>query len=985
LTTSLIAVSIRFIQFFKIKTILIKGLAMSKSYKSVCSQTKVFLTLSAILVCGFGACNRQQVNSDQRGKQNSDAAVESKDKHDQIVTDETLDSDNDSLSDIEEQRWGTDPFDPDTDGDGFEDGYEVYDLQFKTNWEDYPHKFNPLIADLPKINIDLTGPPVLTMDFTTSDNKQKSISTGRTQETRTSFTKSESFETSITVEDNVSVSLDSFGVSTSLSASESFGWNESQTVENGQVYSESQEFVSSNTISAAGGRLQITVDVTNPGNIAYTVRSLTLNAVLIDPRSPDTVVPVGNLLYGKWGEMPESTLRTQNRGKLDSLVFYSDLNLETFNRILKNRGNLVVKISGYQLEDENGAIDLDFTNIGAKTAEINIDYAGKKPFESHLVAAFSDNGQGISLEKVFNNILRINQRSGEFDWLIDPQRTEAKRISGLTSIRNIDASTEKMARWVIVHKYQSRGEKVERRYDPLEDSYQFESIMIKPGHHVNLVYLEDADGDGLGVRSEFIYGTDPNLRDTDGDNLDDRTEIEGWQIELDGKVVTVRSNPAVADTDGDGIRDDVEKQLGTDPSESPLQFEFVRQFGSKQNDQVCQVATDEMGNVYFAGKLHQSSFAPLFIAKLNRFGDQQWMRSFAHDRKGAATSVVSSIAIGQDGKIYIAISEYLMGVANTHTKEEKVIERNRLVLRVCDANGNRLSDTIVSTPQTEMPTDIVIDGDGNVYVAGTTSGILSQGRKSRPKNEVTQAFIAKFDLNGKLLWTRQFDPDQVKYMTIIQNKYLVLGGAVSVKDENNHSHSDILIRCCDLEGNEIWSRQFENPGNESFADIAVDSYGNIIVAGTADSPFADQKHHGRADGLLFKLNMEGIVQWTRQFGTQGNDIGQSIVCDSNGRILLVANTTGDFRNPDRFDERNSSKADFVLITYSTNGDLTDSFQYSSEAYEQARDITIDKQGNVYIVGTTNGVFHGSDAENQGSADVFVIKMSRAAKTFVSPN
>ena len=942
---------------------------------------KITTTVTNILLIAMFSltgCNRDEAQIDPNkniaDKKETNPAI---DGNSEELIDETLDSDGDALTDIEEMRWGTDPFDPDTDGDGFEDGYEVYDLQFKLNWEDYPHKFNPLIADLPKINIDLTSPPLLTMDFTTSDNEQRSISTGRTHETRTSITKSESFESSITIEDSVSFSLNDFGVSTSLSASESFGWSESQTKENSQVYSESQEFLTSNTISKSGGRMTITVDVTNPGNIAYTIRSLTLNAVLIDPENPGTVIPVGNMLYGKWGDMPESTLRTQNRGKLESLVFHCDLNLDMFNRILKNRGNLVVKISGYQLEDENGAIDLDFTNIGAKTAEISIDYAGKKPFESHLISAYSDQSRGISLQKVMNNILRINQRSGEFTWNNDSQQTEVLR--GLKSIRNIDTSFKRQSRWVIVHQYQQRGENFEKRYDPLNQSYDLESIMIKPGHRVKLVYLEDADNDGLGTRAEFVFGTDPNRRDSDGDNLDDRTEVIGWEITVDGQRYLVRTNPNSVDTDGDGIRDDIEKELGTDASETPLRLSYVKQLGSKQSDQVSQAVVDDAGNLFFAGRLYRSTSNPMFISKLNSFGDQQWLQQFAHDHKGRNTSNVSAIAIGNDGRIYIAISEYLMG-RRGHSNQDEVIERNRLVLRVCDANGSRISDTIVSTPQTEMPTDIVIDKDGNIYVAGTTSGNLSQGRRSRPKKETTQAFIAKFNQDGKLLWTRQFDPAQVKYMTISLDKYLVLGGYSMNKLENGQSVSDVVVRCLDLDANEIWTKQIKNESRDSFADIATDKFGNIFVAGSTNGTMNGQTHRGRQDGFLAKLDIEGTLVWTRQFGTQGNDQPVALATDPNGRIVVLANTTGDFRNPERYDDQQSSQADFVLLTFSNHADLSDTFQFRSDDYEQGRDIVVDKEGNVYIVGITNGTINGANSQNEGQGDIFVIKMARERKT-----
>jgi hypothetical protein len=73
--------------------------------------------------------------------------------------------------------------------------------------------------------------------------------------------------------------------------------------------------------------------------------------------------------------------------------------------------------------------------------------------------------------------------------------------------------------------------------------------------------VQDTDHDGLGQRTEFILGTDPQTRDTDLDGLPDGEEVSGWNI---GPRV-LRSNPAQKDSDDDGAVDLVERNKGTDP------------------------------------------------------------------------------------------------------------------------------------------------------------------------------------------------------------------------------------------------------------------------------------------------------------------------------------------------------------------------------------------------------------------------------------
>jgi len=66
----------------------------------------------------------------------------------------------------------------------------------------------------------------------------------------------------------------------------------------------------------------------------------------------------------------------------------------------------------------------------------------------------------------------------------------------------------------------------------------------------------DTDGDGLTLAHEFEIGTNPWVQDTDGDGLDDGTEL--YETETD---------PLKLDSDGDQLSDGLEARIGSDPME----------------------------------------------------------------------------------------------------------------------------------------------------------------------------------------------------------------------------------------------------------------------------------------------------------------------------------------------------------------------------------------------------------------------------------
>ncbi|MFT5357143.1 MAG: hypothetical protein ACI9KE_004375, partial [Polyangiales bacterium] len=201
--------------------------------------------------------------------------------------DPTLDTDEDGVSDLDEITiWHTSPTVADSDGDGFDDGIEINDLAFDPEVNNF--QFNPLVADRPELDIELALAPVIYATYETTMGTSESIGQERSTETRSANSNSWGGGSSYAVEESHTVGTSagfsgwsfeasvSYEYSYSTTNETSSNWSTEQTMENALTESAMETYESSNEIASSGGVIGISVQVRNPGNIAYFLDNLTL-------------------------------------------------------------------------------------------------------------------------------------------------------------------------------------------------------------------------------------------------------------------------------------------------------------------------------------------------------------------------------------------------------------------------------------------------------------------------------------------------------------------------------------------------------------------------------------------------------------------------------------------------------------------------------------------------------------------------------------
>src|SRR5438093_4890324 len=172
-----------------------------------------------------------------------------------------------------------------------------------------------------------------------------------------------------------------------------------------------------------------------------------------------------------------------------------------------------------------------------------------------------------------------------------------------------------------------------------------------------------------------------------------------------------------------------------------------------------------------------------------------------------------------------------------------------------------------------------VDRAGNIHVAASTIGELI-GQNSLGDGG---AFLRKYDSGGNEILTRQFGlrtlDDAANSVAVDSNGNVYVAGQAGYADlgQTGFGGVDAFLRKYDSAGNELWTRQFGTPGFDAAYSVAVDNNGNIFVAGRS----------GNDDAFLCKYDADGKQKWLQQFGGLLVDIAYSVSVDGAGNAYVA--------------------------------------------------------------------------------------------------
>ena len=265
-----------------------------------------------------------------------------------------------------------------------------------------------------------------------------------------------------------------------------------------------------------------------------------------------------------------------------------------------------------------------------------------------------------------------------------------------------------------------------------------------------------------------------------------------------------------------------------------------------------------------------------------------------------------------------------------------------LVAKV-SSNGRVEWRARLGTSASDSATSLSVDASG-IFVAGSTRGTF-EGQTPRGG---TDAFVARLDRDGDIVWVRQFGTESTDAANAVRARDGAVYAAGPTSGElsaDGHAGTvDAYVRKFDADGKEIWTRQLGTSGVDSAFALDVDGE-DIAVAGTTDGAMPGTRSLGATDAFVSLLSADGDRVWTHQFGGPDADAAMAVAVEGK-EIIIGGSMAGGASH---------GSSDAVVWSFATSGALIDVLRFGTDARDLVADLDIGMGGR-YVAGVASAAF-----------------------------
>jgi hypothetical protein len=417
--------------------------------------------------------------------------------------------------------------------------------------------------------------------------------------------------------------------------------------------------------------------------------------------------------------------------------------------------------------------------------------------------------------------------------------------------------------------------------------------------------------------------------------------------------------------------------------------------GSSDTDVGCGVAADEAGNVYVAGYSYAAWGAPkagyiefndTFVTKLDKDGNLIWSTFLGPT--GTSGGHGCSIALDGLGNIYVTgLSADTWG-----SPVNPYDDGFDTFVAKLSSSGVLIWNTFLNSNDTGNDGGIALNSHGDIFVVGAS--FQSWGTPVRPFAGPPDVFVAKLDSNGYLGWNTFLGSasygDDGHGVTADSNGNLYVVGNSSfswgspIRPLANPDSLDAFVAKLDGNGRLLWNTFLgSDGGSEDYAeDVAADNAGGVYVTGTSKggswgSPVRPYDYY---DAFVARLDADGNLDWNTFLGSSDWEDAVDVGLDGQGHIFIAGSSWGDW-GPGAAGYHEGGADAYVAELDSGGNLLANAFRGSSDT-DYGKGVALTAGGGIFLAGSSYEtwgqpirLFSGTGTElSSDKADVFAARL-----------
>ncbi|MCE9585978.1 hypothetical protein K8R04_01500 [Candidatus Uhrbacteria bacterium] len=170
-----------------------------------------------------------------------------------------------------------------------------------------------------------------------------------------------------------------------------------------------------------------------------------------------------------------------------------------------------------------------------------------------------------------------------------------------------------------------------------------------------------------------------------------------------------------------------------------------------------------------------------------------------------------------------------------------------------------------------------------------------------------------------------------------------------------------------------WNTFLGDVGNEDTRSLAIDTDGNVLVAGTSAATWGQpvRAYTAATDGFAAKLNNSGNLVWNTFLGGTGNDSAYGITVGSNAYVYVSGLSPATWGSPVR---AYTASSDAFAVKLDGSGNIVWNTFLGGSSGDSGNAVTVDGSGNVYISGNSVATWGSPVRAYSSGTDGLVVKL-----------